>query len=98
MQRSRDGKASASLQAATGPETPVELVLVPVADGSRLQVQAADAGALVKGLGLYSHASGGQLNADFLLEPGRPLRAAGVLKAESFTLREAPTLVEMLPT
>lgn len=96
MRRGRNGELSVSLQGATGPEKPAELALVPATNGLRLRIQAADAGALVKGLGLYDHASDGQLDADFLLTPGPPMRAAGVVQVASFTLREAPTLVEIL--
>jgi hypothetical protein len=94
--RGRNSGPSVSLKGVTGPEKPVELALVPVADGHRLLVAADDAGALVKGLDLYTHASDGALTADFFLAAGTPPRISGSLKATSFTLREAPTLVDLL--
>ncbi len=96
LKRDLSGGTSISLKGTSAPKKPVEMVLVPERGGQRLQVQAADAGALVKGLGLYTHASGGRLKADLFFDPGGRTRTTGALAVTGFTLREAPTLVEIL--
>ncbi len=96
FQRGPDGETSISLQGTTGPGEPVELVIIPVEKGQRLLAGAADAGTVVKGLGLYSHASDGRLTADFLIDFDARPWASGTLKITEFSVQEAPTLVNIL--
>ncbi|TCO69788.1 AsmA-like C-terminal region-containing protein [Rhodovulum euryhalinum] len=74
---------------------PVVATLAPSGTGTGVRVRAADAGAALRGAGLYARAKGGTL--DLVLQPeGQPGRYAGRLLIDGIRVGGTPVLVELL--
>ncbi|SIO08152.1 AsmA-like C-terminal region [Rhodovulum sp. ES.010] len=74
---------------------PIVATLVPARTGTAIRVRAEDAGAALRGAGLYRRARGGRL--DLVLRPlGAPGRYAGELRVDGLRVRGTPVLAELL--
>ncbi|MGC9417589.1 MAG: AsmA-like C-terminal region-containing protein [Rhodovulum sp.] len=85
------GRLSADLEGGG----PVMATLAPAAGGTAVRVRAEDAGAALRGAGVYRRASGGAL--DLVLQPvGAPGRYDGRLRIDGLRVRGTPVLAELL--
>ncbi|MDQ2804247.1 MAG: AsmA-like C-terminal region-containing protein, partial [Pseudomonadota bacterium] len=87
------------LSGAMSARGPVSVEIAPAGNGRSLRISAADAGALLNGLGVPERIKGGRLAVSARFEdrqPGRPL--SGTAEMRDFRLRGVPTLAKVLQT
>ncbi len=74
----------------------VALELAPEGDVQRLDIRSDDAGALIHALDLGRRVQGGNLHLSATISSQNPIKAAGRLEIDSFTLADAPLLARLL--
>lgn len=76
----------------------VEVGMVPAGRGRRLTITSADAGAVIKGLGITNDIVGGTLNmhADIVDDGGEDSATKGLMKIDQFKLLGAPAIARIL--
>lgn len=81
-----------------GPAGTVEVKMIPAGRGRRLTITSADAGAVIKGLGITKDIVGGTLNmhADIVDDGAEDDRTKGALRIEEFKLLGAPAIARIL--
>ncbi|MEX5730197.1 hypothetical protein Ga0609869_003550 [Rhodovulum iodosum] len=92
---SPDGGLNGAIRARLNGTAPIEATLAPSAEGTAVEVRAADAGAALSALGAFGKARGGAL--DLTLTPtGRPGEYSGRLGIENVRVRGTSVLTELL--
>jgi hypothetical protein len=81
-----------------GADGAVDVKIVPAGRGRRLTVTSADAGAVIKGLGITKDIVGGTLNlhADLIDDGGEDSATKGAVRIEEFKLLRAPAIARIL--
>ncbi|WP_119418983.1 YhdP family protein [Desertibaculum subflavum] len=95
----RDDRLSQLVATGTvGDKGALEVNMVPVERGRRLTITSADAGAVVKGLGITKDVVGGtlSLHADLADDGAEDSRTRGTLRIEEFRLLRAPAIARVL--
>ena len=92
---SNSGGLRGPFRASVNGQAPISGVLSPTAAGPAIDIQSGDAGAVMRGSGIFKNAKGGEMTLR-LLPTGRPGEFNGTLKVENTRVVNAPSLAELL--